>query len=115
WQVQDLPLVPHLGPRTVLQVLRILQEAVTNVLKHADARTITVRTGADELSPGRHRVCIQLIDDGAGLGGATLPRRGFPHMRRRGADIGATLEIDGTGRGTRVCLLIPVEETMAVA
>ncbi|NJN46539.1 MAG: hypothetical protein HC808_08730 [Candidatus Competibacteraceae bacterium] len=37
WQVQDVPAIPEFGPQKVLQVMRILQEAITNVIKHARA------------------------------------------------------------------------------
>ena len=43
WRVLDLPAVSDLGPERVLQVLRIVQEAIANVVKHASASTVTLR------------------------------------------------------------------------
>jgi signal transduction histidine kinase len=110
WRVKDLPSVPDFGPQKILQVLRILQEAVTNVLKHAGARTITVSTRDEEPSPGSRRVCVEVLDDGEGLVAAGRIGRGLAHMRGRAAEIGAHLEIDGSSRGTRVKLSIPLRE-----
>ncbi|WP_455209726.1 cyclic nucleotide-binding domain-containing protein, partial [Kaarinaea lacus] len=44
WQVTDLPAVQNISPHEVLQILRILQESVTNIIKHANADIITVKT-----------------------------------------------------------------------
>ena len=113
WRVDDLPPISDLGPHKVLQVLRILQETVTNVLKHAGARALTVRTGSEERSSGRRRVYVEIIDDGHGIAEPRPPGRGLHHMRQRADEIGAALEIDGSTRGTRVRLLIPVDEASA--
>jgi signal transduction histidine kinase len=110
WRVSDLPRLADLGAPQVLQVMRILQEAVTNVLKHANARTLIVRT--DVGAP--RGVSVEIADDGRGLDGASAGGRGFQNMQRRADAIGAALEIVGTPPGTRVRLHIPiVAETRA--
>ena len=108
WRVSDLPRIATLGQRTVLQVLRILQEAVTNVLKHAGARTLTVETRADD-SGARPSVAVEIADDGRGLDAAAPGGRGLPSMHRRAADIGAFLAVERAVRGTRVRLSIPLD------
>jgi signal transduction histidine kinase len=108
WRVTDLPRIPELRAGTVLQILRILQEAVTNVLKHADARTLTVRT--DGRSDGaRPSVSVEIADDGCGFDVGRPGGRGMHHMRRRAAEIGAVLAVERTAPGTRVSLAIPLE------
>ena len=66
WQVTDLPALPDFGPHKILQVLRILQEALTNVLKHARRHA---GHGAHRLGDGcgrRTTVIVDVIDDGTG-------------------------------------------------
>ncbi len=97
--------VPPMPQRTQLQLLRILQEAVTNALRHADARTITVRARwvADE-----HTVVAVVEDDGRDLPSPPAPGtatgRGLTNMARRAASIGATLTVEPNHPGTRVAV-----------
>jgi signal transduction histidine kinase len=111
WQMHDLPPIPGLGPRAVLQLLRIVQEAVTNVLKHADARTITIRADVDRDDAGRRSISVVVADDGRGFTGLPRAGRGLHHMRRRAAEVGASLALDGSPHGTRLTLRIPLEGT----
>lgn len=101
WRVTDLPSAVSLSPQQVLHILRILQEAFTNVIKHAGADTITVTTGstADE-------VFVIVSDNGTGLTGERQGR-GLTNMRARARALGATLELTGTATGTRVRLALP--------
>lgn len=46
WSVQDLPPLPWLDPQAALHVLRILQEVLTNILKHSQATAIDLATEA---------------------------------------------------------------------
>jgi two-component sensor histidine kinase len=52
WQVNEVPRLACMTPREVLHILRILQEAVTNILKHAHAGLISVETGTGTLTDG---------------------------------------------------------------
>ena len=77
WRVvspQGLPVHPELRPWHVIQIVRILDEAMTNPVKHAEARRIAVsiETLDDCASPGCG--CITVEDDGKGfaLAGSTL-------------------------------------------
>jgi signal transduction histidine kinase len=64
WDVAELPALGQLSPHAVLQVQRILLEAFTNVLKHAHATQVAVRTRWHEAGG---RVSLQIADDGVGL------------------------------------------------
>jgi signal transduction histidine kinase len=112
WQVQDVPSIPGLGPQKVLQVMRILQEAITNVIKHAQATTLTVRTGvAADTRVGDH-VFVEIADDGVGFDeNRQHTGRGLDNMRRRAASIAAGLDIVATDRGCRVCIRLPLTQS----
>ena len=90
WETAHLPDLPSVAPGHVLAVLRIVQEAITNALKHAQASQICIaaRWHAPELE-----ICI--ADDGVGLLTQSVhyPGRGLPSMQRRSAEINAKLDI----------------------
>jgi signal transduction histidine kinase len=79
----------------------VVAEALTNVAKHAHARTASV-TGS--LDAGMLRVEIR--DDG--VGGANPRGTGLAGLRRRVAELDGELEIATSGRGTRVTAAIPL-------
>ncbi len=54
WSMASLPEVSGVTPGNALVVLRILQEAITNALKHGPARRIAVRGSARRGWPGGH-------------------------------------------------------------
>ncbi|HEY1394426.1 MAG TPA: sensor histidine kinase, partial [Methylibium sp.] len=104
WQVSEVPRLACLTPRNLLHLLRILQEAFTNVLKHAHASVISVQTGLD--ASGRS-VFIRVRDNGGGFKGEHRGH-GLDNMRQRAQSIGAVLAIDGSAGGTTLELLLPV-------
>lgn len=106
WEVEDLPPLPWLNPPDALQVLRIVQEVLTNVLKHAAARTVRIATAQAD---GGVRVLIE--DDGRGFEpGDAGGGRGLRHLAQRAARLGGRLAIDSApGRGTRVRLDLPLQ------
>jgi signal transduction histidine kinase len=107
WQVVDLPPLRGFGPERVLQAMRIVQEAITNVVKHAHATTITVSTGEETFGDGRPGVFVEIRDDGTGLGTGHAPGRGISNMRRRTARLAGHLAITSGESGTMVRLWLP--------
>lgn len=100
--------LPPLGVSQTLHVMRIVQEAIANALRHAAANHIEVSAG--ERTLGDHRgVFVEVSDDGRGLGDARSGR-GLTHMRRRAEELGGELRIESHGAGTRVVLWIPVSD-----
>jgi len=110
-----LPLVaPGLSPMAEVQLLRIIQEALTNVRKHGGARHARVQL---EVTDGALQAVI--ADDGVGfaldtLGPAGHPRFGLATMRERAEAVGGTFTIDSRlGEGTTVTVSIPRAATAA--
>lgn len=104
WQVEDVPAVPTLEAQGVMHLFRCLQEVFANVVKHAHARRVTVRTW-DEAG----RVCLSVCDDGVGLGHAAGDAfrpggRGLGHIQLRAAEIGAEVDFVDAAPGTCVIL-----------
>ena len=96
-----------LGPRPTLQVLRILQEAVTNALRHSGAQRIAVESAAPAEGPIR----ITIRDNGTGLPEAYRRGRGLTSMETRARNLGGTLAIHSGPEGTRLTLEVPVSDT----
>ena len=106
WNVVDLPPLPMLTPHSVLSILRIVQEAFANCLKHSGATRIAVSTGlAGE--PGRDETAhIAIVDNGRGIDGRRAGR-GLENMRRRAEALGGRLQITSRPGFTEVLLVIP--------
>jgi two-component system sensor histidine kinase UhpB len=96
-----------LGPREVLQIFRIVQEAVTNVIKHASSPTLDIAIGEAKGDAGR--IAIVISDAGKGRDKKPGLGRGIQNMTERAQSIGGSLEIDSGPAGTRLVLLVPVE------
>lgn len=90
WQVIQAPCLPVLEGSGGRELVRILQEALSNVLHHAQASSVTLRseTSAD----GRH-ILVTVLDNGRGLPGGQAPQggRGTRNMLQRAQRLHATL------------------------
>ncbi len=101
-----------LAQETRLALYRILQEALNNIEKHADARSVTV-----ELAERGREVRLVVSDDGRGFKRASRLSRleerghfGLSGMLQRAESVGGTVHIDSTvKRGTRIIALVPVD------
>lgn len=96
-----------LGPRPTLQVLRILQEAVTNAMRHSGASRIAVNGSAPEHGPIR----ITIEDNGSGLPEGYRRGRGLTSMETRARNLGGTLAIASTAEGTCLTLEVPLPDS----
>lgn len=95
----ELSLVDDLGdlPAAVeVAAYRIVDEALVNVVKHADARHAGVRIGRD-----RDRLVIEVHDDGLGVGARRAEGIGLDSMRERCQELGGTFEIVAADAGSR--------------
>jgi signal transduction histidine kinase len=98
------PDLPQLSAAAEVAVYRIAQEALTNVVRHACARTCLVRVTADD-----HAVMLEVIDDGRGVtsvqGSAGV---GLASMRERAAEMGGECRVEpGPDGGTWVVARLP--------
>jgi signal transduction histidine kinase len=106
WQVHDLPELQGLEPRKALHIMRIVQEALTNSLKHSGADRLTL---VSEVSP--HDVCIRIRDNGRGFQVQADPSghgRGLQNQQRRAQAIGAQVSWQSGPEGTETLLRIPL-------
>jgi signal transduction histidine kinase len=84
---------------------RIVQEALTNVLRHAGATAVQVRVAFDG-----EQVAIEVRDDGTGRVGTGGSGQGIRGMRERATALGGTLESGpAPGSGWRVSARLPVQ------
>jgi two-component system sensor histidine kinase UhpB len=105
----DLP-IPRLGPSVEMTFLRIVQEALMNIARHAQASEVhlSMRREADA-------VCISVEDNGIGIDSWQRANRPGSHgltiMRERAEAFGGTLKVSSVpGKGTRVEVSIPLAE-----
>ncbi len=107
--------VPRLGTRVEAELLRIAQEALSNVRRHADATVVWVRVGVDG-----GRVVLTVRDNGQGFDPAATSQAGFglTSMRERATLIGGRITVSSRPRdGTIVSvdLAVPGGEATPIA
>lgn len=94
------------GPRAIA-LFRVFQEILTNVARHARAKSVSIRLTRDN-----QRLVLCVRDDGRGVSAAEIaaPRSlGLLGMRERVAAFGGTVEITGQpGNGTTVTVRVPM-------
>lgn len=97
-----------LPPPTVLQIFRIMQEAVTNAIKHSAADTISVEGYAS----APETLVVRIADNGRGLSNPTQSPESGGHGRSnmvaRAMTFGGTVEWCDAAPGTQVVLTVPL-------
>lgn len=91
--------------RTATAVFRAVQEALTNIARHAGAGAVEVR-----LEERGDVLAVEVGDDGCGIGGPAQPQSfGLLGMQERIGALGGSLEIDSApGQGTTIRLSVPL-------
>jgi two-component system, NarL family, sensor histidine kinase UhpB len=94
--------LPTLSPEVELVIYRVAQEALTNVLRHANATEVMV-----QLSQSAGHVLLEVADNGHGFSPDTVGR-GMRGMRERATVINAELDVRARAEGgTRLLLSVP--------
>lgn len=94
----------RIPPEMEVAVYRVIQEALTNVVRHARATWVRASLAVEG---GQVRITVE--DDGTGIGPATSPRLGWLGMQERVTAIGGTLTIGAADpTGLKLTALIPV-------
>jgi len=99
---------PHFPPEAEVQLIRVIQEALTNIRKHARANEARIR-----IASGPDEIGISIEDKGRGFDPAILtdeaPRFGVRTMRERVERVGGRFQIESSpGHGTTVRIYLPV-------
>jgi signal transduction histidine kinase len=105
--------IPSLPENVQINFYRIAQEALNNVVKHAQARLVGMSLSitalpADATSTARKKIMLEIEDDGVGFSteGEKLGQMGIGFMHERAETIQANLSIESQpGHGTQVTLI----------
>lgn len=107
----DDAVLKSLSPTEQTLIYRLVQESVTNIRKHAQAKTVRGRISIDS-----GNLLVEISDDGVGFdaGEKSADSRGLRYMRQRASIIGA--KVDWTagedGKGTHVAIKMPIAQEM---
>jgi signal transduction histidine kinase len=95
--------LPNLPAAVEVAVYRITQEALTNVVRHAQALTCVVRLSVDE------DVVLEIVDDGSGIPAERSAGVGLSSMRERAGELGGSCVVESTqDSGTHVLVHLPL-------
>jgi signal transduction histidine kinase len=107
WETCDLPHDFLSQDQSRLELMRLLQEAFANIIKHAQASVVHFK-----ISLHNHAITIDIQDNGRGMAAAQIESpgaqgHGLKNMHQRAQKIGATLTIHSTSEGTGIHLSFP--------
>jgi signal transduction histidine kinase len=101
---------PPFTPATFEAICLIANEAISNAVRHANARNIKITSHQD-----RHLFQIVIVDDGQGFDMNEIPRHeglGLSNIQQRARLYGGQVTIESApGSGTRLTIVIPVQAT----
>lgn len=107
WDIENVPALDWLDPRNALHILRILQEAFSNIIKHTRATEIRVATACDD-----EHVRVIVSDNGQGFSVQPVTAgkgKGLSNQLNRANSIGAKIHIESGDNGTQLTLVMPIK------
>ncbi len=108
WQMIELPSVEGFSPSSALNMLRILQEAVTNAAKHSGARNLTIRFTL--LGDANDALQIDIEDDGCGMDSNQKAGYGLKNMESRAAALDGSIAVSTSTDGSCVRFTMPMKQ-----
>jgi signal transduction histidine kinase len=112
WNVAEIPPLEWLNPSCSLHVLRILQEALTNIIKHSGATEVRLSTHTTST-----HIIVEIADNGCGFDAQhalSETGRGLSNQLQRAAAIGAEVRWVTQQRGSRFQLVLPIDQRLVV-
>ncbi|MGB4860442.1 MAG: ATP-binding protein [Dokdonella sp.] len=104
WSITAALPDPMLDNETSLHLHRIVREAISNVVRHAQARRLRIRIAGNKV-----RLAIEITDNGSGFKSGSHDGSGTRTMRERAGEIAASIDWgSGTEGGTKVLLTLPL-------
>lgn len=107
---------PRLSPELETTVFRIIQEALTNIFRHSEARNAFVSVVKEQ-----NQIVISVRDDGKGVSEQIVDLRpgslgvGIGGMRQRAKEFGGELRMENLNPGTLVEVVMPLGDDQARA
>jgi two-component system sensor histidine kinase UhpB len=105
--------LPAMGETVELTIYRVVQEALTNVFRHAGATRVevTVAPVASTAAASEGTVLVRIRDNGKGLRGPEhQPGHGLLGMRERVMALGGTISVDSAAEGVTIEAVVPVKD-----
>lgn len=112
WRVGDTPLVPALAGSAGRELLRIVQECLSNILKHAGASAVQFETTHDIAA---NEVLVLIRDNGRGFDVESVRSsgHGLNNIRLRAQRMGARLAVSSSAGGTEIRVAFPLQQAAA--
>jgi signal transduction histidine kinase len=102
--------LPALPPGVALVAYRTVQEALTNVSKHAQASRVTV-----DLSLSHGVLSLEIVDNGRGLDEGALAKArsfGIRGLHERASTVGGWIDLSSSSAGTMLMLSVPLDQAV---
>lgn len=111
WRVDEIDDSIHLSADKRLQLIRILQEIINNIIKHSKAERMILKTAMETIDGHAPVIRVQVSDNGRGFDlNHAKTGRGLNNIRQRADTMNAQLDIQSTAQGTTITLLIKIQD-----